>query len=125
MNALRITQISSGCYSFFFFFFFSGPLEISRLGVESELQLPAYATAHSKAWSLTHWARPGIESTSSWNLVGFINHWARKGTLSIYIIIYIINIIIIYKINVYSFNIHLFTGHHMLIYNFMTKTVSF
>ena len=25
-----------------------------------------YATAFSNAWSLTHWARPGIEPKSSW-----------------------------------------------------------
>ena len=30
--------------------------------------------------TLTNWARPGIESTSSWILVGFINHRATKGT---------------------------------------------
>ena len=36
-------------YLFFFFFFFLGPhlwhMEVPRVGVESELQLPAYATA--------------------------------------------------------------------------------
>ena len=26
------------------------------------------------------WARPGMESASSWLLVRFINHWAMKGT---------------------------------------------
>ena len=31
-----------------------------------------YTTAHGKARSLTHWARPGIEPASSWILVGFI-----------------------------------------------------
>ena len=30
-------------------------------------------TAHGNARSLTHWARPGIEPTSSWILVGFIS----------------------------------------------------
>ena len=39
----------SGISSSSFFFFFSGPhlrhMEVSRLGVESELQLPAYTTA--------------------------------------------------------------------------------
>ena len=38
------------------------PMEVPRLGVESELQLPA----------LTHWARPGMELTSSWLLGGFV-----------------------------------------------------
>ena len=58
-----------------------------RLGVESELQLPAYTTAiampgpshvcdlyhtHGNAGSLTHWARPGIKPLSSWILVGLV-----------------------------------------------------
>ena len=57
------------------------------LGVELELQLPAYATATAKqdlscicdlhmalgnTGSLTHWIRLGIELTSSWIIVGFI-----------------------------------------------------
>ena len=62
-------------------------MEVPRLGVESELQLPAYntviatkdpshvlktyAVAHSNTRSLTHWGRPGIELSSSWTLVGF------------------------------------------------------
>ena len=73
------------------FFFFSGPhlrhMEVPRLGVKSELQLQAYTiatttwdlsrfatltTAHLKAGSLTHWARPGIEPESSWILVWLI-----------------------------------------------------
>ena len=40
----------------------------------------SYATAHSHTGSLTYWARPGIEPTFSWMLVGFVNHWATKGT---------------------------------------------
>ena len=76
----------------FFFFCFLGPqlqhMEGSRLGMETELQLPAYATAiacqiqaayvtnttaHSNARSLTHWARPGIEPASPWMPVIFIS----------------------------------------------------
>ena len=30
--------------------------------------------------SLTPWVGPGIEPTSSWILVGFVNHWAMMGT---------------------------------------------
>ena len=41
-----------------FFFFFLGPylqhMEVPRLGVESELQLLTYTTAHSNAGPLTH-----------------------------------------------------------------------
>ena len=33
----------------------------------------ACTTAHGKAESLTHWARPWIQSTTSWFLVGFVS----------------------------------------------------
>ena len=65
------------------------PMDIPRLGVELEMQLPNYTTAtampdlscicnlhHSSrqnARSLTHWERPGIEPASWWILVGFIS----------------------------------------------------
>ena len=74
-------------------------MEVPRLGVEPELQLPAcataiimqdlwptpsmsvtYTTAHGNTRSLTHWARTGIEPATSWILVSFVNHWAMKGT---------------------------------------------
>ena len=68
--------------------------QVPRLGIESELQL-SYVTAtaildpslicklhHSPQYLriLTQWVKPGIEPTSSWTLVGFINHWATLGT---------------------------------------------
>ena len=61
-------------------------MEVPRLGVESELQLPVYTTAtatpdptisatyitaHGNAGSFIHGARSGIEPASSWMLVGF------------------------------------------------------
>ena len=55
-------------------------MEVPRLGVESELQLLAYTTAHCNARSLTHWARPGIKPESSWILVGFVICWTMTGT---------------------------------------------
>ena len=39
-----------------------------------------YTTSHSNAGSLSRWVRLGIEPTSSWMLVGFVNHWATMGT---------------------------------------------
>ena len=49
------------CFGFVFVFVFVlllGPhlqhMEVPRLGVESELQLPAYTTAHGTTGSLTH-----------------------------------------------------------------------
>ena len=84
-------------------------MEVPRLRVKSELQMPVYSTAtamrdpscifcYPTAWgnarSLTHWARPGIEPWSSWILVrfisaepwqelllvGFLTPWATMGT---------------------------------------------
>ena len=75
--------------------FFLGPhlqhVEVSRLGVKSELQLPTYTIATATAmpdlrcvcnlcYSLTHWARPRIEPTSSWILVRFLICWDTTGT---------------------------------------------
>ena len=37
-----------------------------------------HTTAHGNASSWNHWARPRIEPTSSWVLIGFVNHWAAK-----------------------------------------------
>ena len=58
----------------FFFLVFLGPhpqhLEVPRLGVESELQLP---TACGNIRSSTHWARPGMEPASSRILVRFVS----------------------------------------------------
>ena len=39
-----------------------------------------YTTAPGNARSLTHWARAGIEPTTSWFLVGFVNHCATMGS---------------------------------------------
>ena len=66
------------CVCFFgFSFFFLGlrpwHMEVPRLGVKSEQQLPAYTTAHSNVRFLTHWARPGIKPITSWFLVRFVS----------------------------------------------------
>ena len=75
------------------FFFFLGPhpwhhMEVPRLGVKSELQLPAYPTAaamqdpscvcklHHSSWQRripNPLRRPGIEPASSRKLVGFVS----------------------------------------------------
>ena len=44
------------------------------IGTESA----THTTAHG---TLIHWARPGIEPTSSWILVGFVSLWATKRML--------------------------------------------
>ena len=70
-------------------------MAVPRLGVELELQVPAYTTAtatpdpsftldlHHSSWqcgSLIHRARPGIETSSSWIVIVFVTHWATTGT---------------------------------------------
>ena len=55
--------------------------EVLRLGVKSELELPAYTTAHGNARPLTHGAGPGIETTSSWILVRFVTTEAQRELL--------------------------------------------
>ena len=74
-------------------------MEVPRLGVESQLQLLAYATAtaisdlscvcdlqHS-SWQmldpLTHSARPGIEPVSSWMLVRFVSTEHNRNSLAL------------------------------------------
>ena len=88
------THVGRGFLVCFLSFVFLGPhswhMEVHRLGVESELQLLACTTATAtRIWAASatyttaqqcHWVRPGVEPVSSWVLVGFINHWARKGT---------------------------------------------
>ena len=54
--------------------------EVSRPGVESELQLRPTTTAHGNTSFLTHWTRPEIEPTTSRFLVVFVNHWTMRGT---------------------------------------------
>ena len=72
-------------------------MEVPRLGVKLELQLPTYTTdtvsepclqpipqhttAHSNARSLTHWVRSGIEPTTSWFLVRFVSAVPRSELL--------------------------------------------
>ena len=88
-------------FSFFFFFFLGQNLwhmEVPRLGVKSELQLLAHATATampdlSNVYNLHHslwqcWIlKPMIEArnwtASSWILVIFLTCWATTGTPAI------------------------------------------
>ena len=55
-------------------------MEVPRLRVESQLQLPAYGHSHSNAGSLTHWERPGIEPASSMDTSRVHYYWATTGT---------------------------------------------
>ena len=80
----------------FFFFFLLGlhlqHVEVPKLGIKLELQLPAYARAIamqdlSHVCDLHHSSRQRrilnplrIEPLSYWILVRFVNHWDTKGT---------------------------------------------
>ena len=83
------------------FFVFLGPhlqlIEVPRLGIELELQLPVYTSATamwvlslifdlrhsytytSNAGSLTHCARPGVEPASSQTLFWVLNLLSHHG----------------------------------------------
>ena len=39
----------------------------------------AYGSFQARDWNVAvdHWARPGVEPSSSWILGGFVNHWAK------------------------------------------------
>ena len=85
-------------FFFFFSFFFLGPylqhMEVPRLGVEWEPQLLAYITGttmpdlscvcilHRSSWQqvLNQLMEGGIESESSWLLIGFVTCWATMET---------------------------------------------
>ena len=79
-------------YYLFIYLFFLGPhlqhMEVPRLGSNWSCSCqPApqpqqhhiwamfttYTPAPGNTWSLTHWARPGIESATLWFLVGFVS----------------------------------------------------
>ena len=58
----------------------AGPCQShSNMGSKPCLQSTSQLT-YGNARSLTHWARPGIEPTTSRFLVGFVNHRATTGT---------------------------------------------
>ena len=76
-------------------------MEVSRLEVSLELQLPTYATAmpdpscicslhHSswQCWIHNHWVRPGIEPTTTWFLVGFIFAAPRWELLFLFLLLW-------------------------------------
>ena len=63
----RIGAVATGLYQ-------------SHSNAGSEPLSGTYTTAHGSTGSLTHWLRPGINPTSSWILVGFVNHWDATET---------------------------------------------
>ena len=72
---LKMKKVISASIALFYFLLFRvAPwhVEVPKLGAESELELPAYATDHRNTGSLTHWAKPGNEFMSSWIPVWFV-----------------------------------------------------
>ena len=55
----------------------------SHSNIRIRVTSATYTTAHGNIGSLTHWARPGIEPTTSWFLAGFVNHWGKAVTPSL------------------------------------------
>ena len=93
------TNVYIHIYIYIFFFCFLGPylrhMEVPRLGVQSELQPPAYTTAtatqdlshvcdlhHSsrQCWILNPLNEARDWTSSSWILVWFVTCWATMGT---------------------------------------------
>ena len=79
LHTKHCTTVNKAHKSLFFFFFFFvfvlGHMEVTRLGVESKLQLLACTTATatpdpSHVCNLHHTSWAGIKSTSSWILAG-------------------------------------------------------
>lgn len=81
-------------FSFFLFFFLQLNLqhmEVSRLGIESELQLLTYHSQNiarsdphlrpRQQLAAPHWVRPGMEPTSSWILYQVLNPLSPEGML--------------------------------------------
>ena len=95
-------SVSRSMLHFFFFFFFLllhlRHMQISGQGITLELQLQAYPTApatlglssiHDRcnARSLTHWARPGTEPTSSRTRCWVLNLLSHSGSSWSYIFV--------------------------------------
>ena len=56
-----------------------GPVAAGLHQSHSNTTSGTYTTAHSKAGSLTQWARPGIEPESSWTLRWVLNTLSHNG----------------------------------------------
>ena len=94
MFLIRPSGKEQGCFFSFFFlsflsFVFLGPhlqhMEVPQARGRIGAAAAGQHHSHSNAGSLNHWARPGIEPTSSWVLVRFLNHWATAGTLRMFL----------------------------------------
>jgi len=97
IHAEVCTDVQSTSIIFFSFFFLGLHLwhtEVPRLGIESELQRPAYTTATampdlSRIWDLHLSSQQCRVKARDWTrilmvLVGFLTHWATTGTPTVY-----------------------------------------
>ena len=85
-----------------------------------------YTIGHSNAGSLTYWARPGIEPTTSWFLIGFVSIAPRWKILIIvfYFNLFFIKLWLLYNVLISAVQkselvIHTHTHTHIYIYSFL------
>ena len=76
----------------------------AMLGSVGSAGSATYITVHSNTRSLTHWAKPGIKSASSWILVGFATAEPQRELHKT------LNLITSVKIPFSRFNIYRFQG---------------
>ena len=73
-------------YLFLFFVFlpflglYPGHMDVSQARGLIRAVAASLHQSHNNTGSLTHRARPGIEPSTSWFLVGFVNHWVMMET---------------------------------------------
>ena len=75
-------------YVFIFYFIFCLLRAAPAANGGSQTTAAHLPHSHSNAWSLTHWARPRIEPTTSWFLVGLVSAAPRWELLEIHVFIY-------------------------------------
>ena len=81
------SQVSSlYIWHMIFFFFLFRAISVAYGNSQARGRIGAAAASlyhnHSKAGSLTYWARPGIEPASSWILVGFVSDEPQRELLA-------------------------------------------
>ena len=94
---------------FFFFLFRATPATYGSSPARGQVGATAAGLHHShgNTGSLTHWVGPEIQPASSWFLVGFLNHWATKGTPYAPLLFSVESAVYIFFVPVLIFILHL------------------
>ena len=116
-----------------YFYFSLNFLKVCRLLVLFYFIL-LFRAAPTAARSLTHRTRAGIEPSSSWMLVRFVNHWATMGTPVLFkksfsfLLTYLLSILLIsayFKIPLFDFLlVYLFSPSFFLIVIFIFSIIA-